>query len=202
MTTKPSQTNPKAILSTIPSLSTARLQLRRFAMEDLDDVYGYIGDPEVTRYLIVETQTRAQTRAWLEQRLAEYQKSSTMTWWPWAIVLRSENKVIGGCALRNLDTAAGRIEIAYALAQRCWRRGLMSEALSALVEFCFARLHLYRVEAIVMPENVASCRMLEKLGFQREGVLRHRDYLKGAHHDMAMYALLREEWRAPQPRSS
>jgi len=193
---KPSRISGPEQLAAVPELATPRVLLRRFVAEDLDDVYEYIGDPEVTRYLIVETQTRQQTRAWLEQRLAEYRNGSAMTWWPWAIVSRPENKVVGGCALRSFDRAARRIEVAYALAQGYWRRGIMSEALGLLLEFCFVQLGVNRVEAIVMPENAASCRMLEKLGFRLEGIMRQRDYFKDARHDMAMYALLAQDWQS------
>ena len=186
--------NPEAILALIPELSTERLLLRKFRLADLADVFAYIGDPEVTRYLLTDTQTREQTRAWLEQRLAEYGKSESMTWWPWAIVLRPENKVIGGLALRNLDLASRRIEIAYALVQRYWRQGIMTEAIRLLLDLCFARLELNRVEASVLAENAASCRMLEGLGFRCEGIMRQRDFIKGALRDMATYALLGKDW--------
>ena len=58
------------------------------------------------------------------------------------------------------------------------------------------QLGVNRVEAIVMPENAASCRMLEKLGFRLEGIMRQRDYFKDARHDMAMYALLAQDWQS------
>jgi ribosomal-protein-alanine N-acetyltransferase len=169
--------------------------LRRFATSDFEDVYAYIGDPAVTRYLIVETQTREQTRAWLDERLRDYDRGPAMTWWPWALVFRPENRVVGGCALRNFARDARRIEVAYALGERYWRRGLMTEALGLLLNFCFTRLELNRVEAMVLRENAASCRLLEKLGFRCEGVMRQRDFFKGMHHDMAMYAVLASEWR-------
>jgi len=187
---------PADLLAAVPELSAPQVMLRRFASEDLDDIFEYIGDPEVTRYLIVETQSREQTRAWLAERLENYASGRAATWWTWAIVSRPENKVVGACTMRKLDWDSRRGEIAYSLARAAWRKGIMTEALTALLDFAFRPLRLNRIEAMVLPENLASCRLLEKLGFQREGILRQRDFFKGALHDMAIYALLAQDWKS------
>jgi ribosomal-protein-alanine N-acetyltransferase len=191
----PAFPQPADLLAPVPELGTARVLLRRFRADDLNDVFAYIGDPEVTRYLIVETQTLDQTRAWLRDRLDSYGAGAAAGWWAWAIVHRQEDKVVGGCAMRNIDWNSGRGEIAYAVACRYWRRGIATEALTALLEFAFTKLKLNRIEAMVLPENATSCALLEKLGFRREGILRQRECFKGAHHDMAIHALLASDWR-------
>ncbi len=82
--------------------------------------------------------------------------------------------------------------IGYDLSRPYWRRGIMTEALEAVIEFGFERMGLNRIEAVVFVENVASHRLLEKLRFEREGVLRDYEFLKGRFVDMVMYSLLRK----------
>ena len=88
-----------------------------------------------------------------------------------------------------------RLEIGYILAPLYWRRGLMSEAVRIFVAYCFKNLDTHRVEAMIQPENVASIRLAERLGFRREGVLRDRQLVDGSYRTVAMYALLANEFR-------
>jgi RimJ/RimL family protein N-acetyltransferase len=79
---------------------------------------------------------------------------------------------------------------------RPWGKGYINEALVALLEFGFTQLDLNRVEADIDPRNVASARTLERLGFQREGLLRQRWIVGDEVSDTAIYGLLAHEWRA------
>src|SRR5262249_29961726 len=74
-----------------------------------------------------------------------------------------------------------------------WRRGLMSEAVRTLVAYCFKHLDTHRVEATIQPENVASIRLAERMGFRWEGVLRDRYFVDGTYRTVAMYALFAKE---------
>jgi ribosomal-protein-alanine N-acetyltransferase len=88
------------------------------------------------------------------------------------------------------------MEMGYELHSDYWRQGLMSEALQAVLEFSFhggAIPVVHRMEALVDPSNTASIRLLEKLGFQEEGVRRHFGFWKGAYRDVLMFALLNTE---------
>ncbi len=108
----------------------------------------------------------------------------------------SDGKLIGECSLFNLVPQCRRAEVGYTLAQQAWGNGYISEALVALLEFGFARLDLNRVEADVDPRNVASAKTLEKLGFQKEGLLRERWIVGEEVSDSALYGLLAVDWRA------
>jgi ribosomal-protein-alanine N-acetyltransferase len=174
-------------------LETPRLRLRRFTLDDVDDVWEYTGDPEVTRYLILDTQpNRREATKLLEKAIAAYESLDSPIW---AVDYKLENKVVGGCSMRNWERASGRVEIAYALSRRYWQRGIMTEALQALLDLGFERMGLNRVEAHTMPLNVASSRLLEKLGFRCEGIMRQREFFKGAYQDLALYSLLASDWR-------
>jgi RimJ/RimL family protein N-acetyltransferase len=113
----------------------------------------------------------------------------------WGVALRADDRVIGTCTLCHLDADNRRAEIGYALGRANWGRGYMHEALTALLGFTFGTLDLHRLEADVDPNNAASIRSLERLGFQREGYLRERWLVGGKVYDSLYYGLLRREWQ-------
>jgi [ribosomal protein S5]-alanine N-acetyltransferase len=173
-------------------LETPRLRLRRFTLDDADDVWEYTSDPEVTRYLILEThRTRQESRELLKKAIEAYECAESLMF---AVEYKPERKVVGGCAMRNWERASGRVEIAFALARRYWQQGIMTEALNALLDSAFRRMDLNRIEAHTMPANAASRRLLEKLGFRCEGIMRQHEYFKGAYQDLALYSLLASDW--------
>jgi RimJ/RimL family protein N-acetyltransferase len=112
----------------------------------------------------------------------------------WGIALGMEGRVIGTCTLFRLDEQNRRAELGYALAREHWGQGLMSEALTALLEYAFSALDLHRIEADVDPRNEPSVRILERLGFQREGLFRERWLVGGETQDSLMLGLLRRDW--------
>ena len=102
-----------------------------------------------------------------------------------------EEQLIGTCGLYSVSAHHKRASIGFDLLPAYWRRGIMTEALQAYVPYCFKSSGLSRIQALVLPGNVASIRLLEKLGFQREGVLRKYERWEGKGLvDLDMYALL------------
>src|SRR5262245_42597091 len=114
----------------------------------------------------------------------------------WGIVDTADNALIGTCILTHFSAAHERAEIGFALKQKRWGQGLGSEAASAVINFAFDDLGLHRIEADVDPRNERSLRLLERLGFRREGHLRERYHMNGERRDAIMLALLRTEWAA------
>jgi ribosomal-protein-alanine N-acetyltransferase len=105
-----------------------------------------------------------------------------------AIRERSGGALAGTCGFNNLVVERGRRgEIAYDLGRRWQRRGVMAEVMPVLIEFGFNRLGLHRLEAMVTPGNAPSCRLLERHGFAREGVLRGYGFWKGRYWDQIVY---------------
>jgi RimJ/RimL family protein N-acetyltransferase len=91
-----------------------------------------------------------------------------------------------------------RAEIGYILARKAWGKGLIHEALSALLTYAVENLKLRRIEADIDPRNQRSARSLERLGFTQEGLLRERWVVEGEVSDTALYGLLAREWTAAQ----
>ena len=115
----------------------------------------------------------------------------------WGIALKTgSNAIIGTCGLFAWHKQARIATLGYELSRAYWRRGIMSEAVRELLIFGYRHLNLNRIRATVVTDNVASARLLERLSFKKEGVLRQSQFLNGKYDDLAAYALLREEWNA------
>lgn len=181
-----------AIPSLPPVLESDRIRLRPLRMDDAPDVFGMYSDPEVTRYWSFSAWTQpAQAQAWLAERIG---------WGPpsvygWAMANRADDRFIGTTALFALSGPTHRAELGYSLLPSLQGQGLATEAVRRALDFGFDTLGLERVEADVDPRNLASCRLAERLGFQREGLLRNRWRVGGEFADSILYGLLRGEYR-------
>jgi RimJ/RimL family protein N-acetyltransferase len=113
-----------------------------------------------------------------------------------ALERTADGTFLGLALLFNFNKASARAEIGYALATAHRSQGYMAEALPALIDHAFGALALNRLEADIDPRNVASARVLERLGFTPEGVLRERWIVAGEPSDSRMYGLLNRDWRA------
>jgi [ribosomal protein S5]-alanine N-acetyltransferase len=116
----------------------------------------------------------------------------------WAVVLKQTSQAMGFLNYHHREVQNGRLEIGYILARAFWGRGLATEAVTALLGHCFGDLEANRVEALIDPENHASMRLVERLGFQLEsGPMRERLKMPdGRFADILMYGLLAADWRA------
>lgn len=172
---------------------TARLTLRRVAAGDLGDLLVVNGDDAVTRFLPYATwHTAADAQAWFERMNALQAAGGTAQY---VIEHRALGRVIGSCLLFRHDAGSARAELGYVLGRAHWGQGLMHEALQGLIGHAFETLGLRRLEADVNPLNGASVRLLERLGFTREGLARQRWVTKGVACDALLFGLLRGEAR-------
>lgn len=175
-----------------PRLETERLLLRAVDKADLPALLVVNGDDDVTRYLpYTAWRDIADAEAWY-RRISERHENGTAM--QFAIVEKQLNTVIGSCLLFNLDDTSGHAEVGYVLGKAHWGSGYMREAVAALIDYAFDGLALRRVEAIADPRNLASDRLLARLGFTREGHLRERWVMNGEVQDGYFYGLLRREW--------
>jgi ribosomal-protein-alanine N-acetyltransferase len=112
----------------------------------------------------------------------------------WAIELKGcPGEYVGSCGFELWHRPWRYAEIGYELAPEHWGRGIMPQALRVMIRYGIESMHLHRVEAQVSPENIASQRVLAKVGFKREGFLRERGFWNLAHHDLLLFALLASE---------
>ena len=120
------------------------------------------------------------------------------TLFQWGLARNEDDLVIGTCTLCRIDIMNRRAELGYALGFPFWGNGFMGEALGVLLSHAFNGLRIHRMEADVDPRNAASIKTLERLGFQREGLLRERWLVGGETQDSLLYGLLRTDWERPE----
>ena len=178
--------------SRLPVLETPRLILRTVAMRDAADIYGYSRDPEVARHVLWDAhRSVADSRAYIRFIQRQYRDGAPSSY---AIVLKETERVIGTIGFMAYSEENSTVEVGYSLARAQWNRGLMTEALNALLELSFDRMHLHRVEAQHEVSNPSSGRVMLKCGMRHEGTLRGRIFNKGRFTDVELYAILREDW--------
>ena len=176
------------------TLTTERLTLRWMDERDVEGHYAVFSDPVVARYWSSEPWNDIeQARQAIASTVAAYADGSGLRL---GIVLRNSGELIGNASLHHFFEQNRRCEIGYALASKHWNQGYASEALRALIQYGFDALDLNRIEADIDPRNAASARVLEKLGFRKEGYMPERWIVFGEFADTVNYGLLRRYWEA------
>ncbi len=170
-------------------IQTARCLLRPFSTADADDVFAYRRDAEVLRNMQVALPFRREDADVFvaTQVLSDWHERCV-----WA--MEQDGRVVGGVSLR-IARGKRRAEVGYELARWLWGGGLMTEAVSAVIDEAFRRLPIIKITATATAANVRSIRLLKKLGMQREALLRQHWVHGGRVLDEVRYGLLRDEWQ-------
>ena len=177
-----------------PTLHTARLLLRPFTAADGDAIFALQSNPRVLRYW--------DSPPWKERARAErflelcQQVESEGTGARLAIERAADRVFIGWCCLMKWNPGYRSAAMGYCLSDTAWGQGFATEAAGALLQWAFDTLDLNRMQAETDTRNTASARVLEKLGFTREGTLREDCIVDGEVSDTWVFGLLRREWKA------
>lgn len=175
----------------LPVIDTKRLKLRPLSYEDTEVIYRIFSDREVTRFWGHNTlKNKSEAKRFIKQTITGAEDESLLEW---GVVEKDSHALIGVCAYSGWDREHKRAEIGFALQKDRWGQGYMTELMHTFIPFGFRRLQLLRIEADVDPRNKASIRLLEKFGFQREGLLRERYHINGEAQDALFYGLLKHE---------
>lgn len=175
------------------ALETDRLRLRLLDEADAAPIFAMYSDPHAMRYLLRPRLTdAAQAAEMIGRAKLGYADGTSLQL---GIERKSDRALVGMCLLFHFHEPSARAEIGYILGREHWRQGYVGEALPPLVDFGFRALGLNRIEADIDPRNVASARVLGRLGFTVEGLLRERWTVNGAPSDSQIHGLLRREWR-------
>ena len=176
----------------MPDLTTPRLRLRKLTMRDAPDIYRYSRDAEVARHVLWDAhRTVGDSRAYLRYMLRRYRGHEPASW---GIEYRETGEVIGTIGFMWIQEDNAAAEVGYSLARDQWNRGLMTEALQAVIDYGFGRLNLNRIEAQHETTNPASGAVMRKCGMLHEGTLRGRLYNKGKYVDVDLYAILKRDF--------
>ena len=173
-----------------PVLETSRLLLRSLDAGDAAGVLSVYSDPQVTQFSeMVTLATTLQASQVIKRFQVECEQDTGIRW---AIVRKTDPRCIGTCGLvwhrQNFSAY-----LSYDLAREFWNQGFATEALRPVIHFGFATMGLNRLSATTIPANAASMRVLQKLGFQEEGILRQWAFWKGQFQDLRCFSLLRTD---------
>ena len=173
-------------------IESERLSVRLVVESDLPALLEVNASDEVTALLPYATWTSmADAQAWLG-RMRSIEATGLAL--QFVVALKSTDRAIGTCLLFRLEEASARAELGYVLGRAFWGKGFMREALEALIGHAFDHMGVRRLEAEIDPRNVSSARLIRRLGFTQEGLLRQRWVTKGDAKDVEIYGLLRGEW--------
>ncbi|HZM76879.1 MAG TPA: GNAT family protein [Candidatus Limnocylindrales bacterium] len=178
----------------MPFAETQRLVIRRFRAEDAPAFAAYRSDPDVARY-----------QSWIPplppgraaELVGEFASGDPTVagWYQYAIALREAPDVLIGDVGVLLHQNLMQAEIGFSLNRRYQGHGYATEAVRAMLEYLFTELKLRRVSAECDARNTASARLLERVGFQREGLRRQHTWAKGEWTDDVLFGLLAAEFR-------
>jgi ribosomal-protein-alanine N-acetyltransferase len=170
-----------------PRIETPRLVLRAPTLDDVEVMFQIASDPRVARYGAPAPATREATRARLEKNLEALRTGASIRW---MMIARDGGEYLGSVCLWAWDQAHFRAEVGYELAPSHWGRGLVVEAMTPVIRFGWEQMKLHSLEGKVHPDNQGSIRVLEKLGFEKEGYFRENYFNGQGFEDTAVYSLL------------
>lgn len=172
---------------TFPNLHMdGEYQLREQSLDDTSAFYEYYSAPDVSQYILAASPNNL-TDAMNEIHYCRnlfYHKSGVY----WSIARKSDNRMIGAIGL-YINRHHNRAEICYDLHKDYWRKGIMSRAIKAVMDFAFNEIDLARIEAVTVKENIASMGILKKLGYVYEGTLRNYRQYNNQAHDIEMFGI-------------
>ena len=182
----------------LPMIDAPRVRLRWLTERDVDALFSIFSDTEMMRYW---SSTAMKERQEAEELLRQIHAAfRDKTGFQWGVERKDDGELLGTCTLFQIHVANLRAELGYCLLSRYWHKGYMREALTALIDHSFGVLKLRRLEADVDPKNENSLRILDRLGFQREGLLRERWNVGGEIQDTIFLGLLAREWSGGRSR--
>ncbi len=175
------------------TLTTERLVLRQFKLEDVEAMYkNWTSDERVKKFLSWSLHKSVdETRKLLQSWCAGYENDTTYNW-----VITLNGEPIGSISVIEIIERDESCELGYCSGYDFWGNGYMTEAAKAVVDYLFGEIGMHRIAIRHVVKNPASGRVAQKCGFTLEGVTRKSRYTPslGEFLDMAYYGILREEW--------
>ena len=177
-------------------LTTERLLLRAFRPDDLDAVHSMFGREDVSRYLNWEPMSREQAASLLERRLTQTKVEQEGDGLAFVLEERSSGRYVGEVILRWISEGSRQGEIGWSLHPDAQGKGYATEAARELLRLGFEDMGLHRIVAECDPRNLASIRIMERLGMRREADHVDAMWLKGEWVGSTIFAILEDDWRA------
>ena len=180
------------IFGVFPTLETERLILRKISLNDAEDIFEYAIDPEVATYVSWEPHKSIEDSISFINSMTQRYENTGLS--EWGLVYKENKKCIGTCGYMWWRPSHARAELGFALSQKYWNRGLITEALREVIKFGFEKMELNRIEARCFLTNSASEKVMQKVGMKFEGIQREGLFAKGKYQDLKVYSILRREY--------
>lgn len=175
-------------------INGVRVMLRDIEENDWEDVHKYASQPIVCKYQPWGPNTLKESQSFVKEAIEDFKKSSR-TRFVFAIIEKQTEKMIGVVEFNIRDEINRKGEIGYILHPMYWGQGFASEVAKLIVNFIFNELNMHRIYATCDPRNIASSKVLEKIGMTLEGRMRQDLLLKDGWRDSLLYSILEDEWR-------
>ena len=173
-----------------PTFQLSKVILRQIIPEqDYQDYFHYMNHLEVAAYLSSDDlpidleSAKKELSYW--SSLFNYRSC-----FYWGIALKESNQLIGTCGFNHWNKTHNRGEISYDLNRNYWSRGIMTEAVKEISKFGLEEMNMQRIQATIAVDNVASIKMIEKVGFEREGLMKNYGLLHKEIKDFYMYSII------------
>jgi [ribosomal protein S5]-alanine N-acetyltransferase len=170
-----------------PILMTPRLRLRQFREDDVDAMHACFTNVQAMRYWNTPLHTK---RIETERAVRRFIDCTPSYYRFWAVADKTTDQCLGPVNYHDGHIRNKRLAIGYMVDPAHCKQGIATEAVSAMIRFCFQDLGLHRLQAFVHPDNGPSLKLIEKLGFRREGLLRDNLRVSDEWRDDLLYALL------------
>ncbi len=175
-------------------LETKRLKLRAFQDRDIQSFAEYRSDPDVAKYQDWDAPYSMEKAAQFVEEMKVIRPGTPDEWYQIAIELKDGGILIGDCTFYILAEDTRQAEIGFTLARKYQGKGYATEAVTRLLDYLFGELRLHRIRATCDVENLASSRLLEKIGMRREAHFVENIWFKGSWGSEYVYGLLQYEW--------
>ncbi len=169
-----------------------RLLLRKLRIDDLQDIYEYGSDGEVSKYVLWnQYKSIEDAKSFIKSVLNNYEKGNNNIW---AIENKENNKMIGTIDFIGFNEKHKRSDLGYVLNKEYWNNGLMTEAISLVIQHAFEVLGLNKVSASAIDFNIGSYKAMEKVGMLKEGITRQHFLVDNIFYDIVNYSILRSDY--------
>ncbi len=172
-----------------PVIETNRLLLRSLSVDDAADMFYLRSNEQVTAYFNRAPDASIDATVAKMEEILQLQKKNEAVFW--VITLKESPEVmIGNIGYWNIIKEHHRAEIGYLLHPAHWKKGIMKEALLAVIDYAFNTMKLHSIEANINPENLASAALLESCNFKKEAFFKENYYYDGVYYDSIIYSRL------------
>lgn len=176
-----------------PIIETKRFRLKKLVDEYKESLINLFSDDDVMKYSGTEVlDAEKQAEFYLKKIKSMYKERQGIRW---AIINKESNEFIGDIGLYNIDFYSNNTEVGYSILKKFWRQGVVTECIKEIEKFAFEKLNMNRIIAMIDKNNIPSIKLVEKLGFYRDGILREHYYNKSKNEyiSICVYSVIKSD---------